>query len=362
MIRYNVRSRYLVDVVNDIKGEALVLAPYFQRKLVWRLAHKVDFIKTILLGYPFPEIFISRGSIDLHTMRSTSCLVDGQQRMTTIKEYLDDKFPVEGKKFSALSPQDKADFLKYEIAIIDLDLEQNDTKIIDIFQRLNRTFYALSTIEKLATEFGSSDFMLTAKLLAGELKNDPASDEVIDLDRHDYDPNITKAFTEWAAQQKVGSYIKFLLETSIFTKYEISRQVHLMFTLNVMATILDGYYNRNDSAVAYLETKAETSPDERGELISKIECAAAFFNRLRLRSDSYWYTKSNAFTLLITLCENAGRLENVDVAALKAALVGFGENPPDDYALAAKEGVNNKKERVIRAEHVRKIFAPFLPQ
>src|ERR1700684_3329340 len=100
MIRYNVRSRYLVDLINEVREGKRTHAPYFQRKLVWRLAHKVDFIKTILLGYPFPEIFISRGTIDLTSMQSTACLVDGQQRLNTIKEYIEDKFPVEGTKYS----------------------------------------------------------------------------------------------------------------------------------------------------------------------------------------------------------------------------------------------------------------------
>jgi len=40
---------------------------------------------------------------------------------------------------------------------------------------------------------------------------------------------------------------------------------------------------------------------------------------------------------------------------LKNALVYFGQNPPEDYALAAKEGVNNKKERTLRAARVREI-------
>jgi uncharacterized protein DUF262 len=359
MIRYNVRSRYLVDLINEVKEKKLILAPFFQRKLVWRLAHKVDFIKTILLGYPFPEIFISRGAIDLQSMQSTSSLVDGQQRLTTIKEFLDDKFTVDGKKYSQLDPKVKEAFLKYEIAIIDLDLQQDDPQIIEIFKRLNRTFYALSMIEKLSTEYGSSEFMLTAKLLAGELKRDPEAEETIDPDRHEYDPNITDAFTEWAGQQQIRAYMKLVLESSIFTKYEISRQVHLMFTLNVMATILDGYYNRNESATRQLEARADSFP-ERKDIVEKIEIAAMSFNRLRFRTDSFWFAKSNAFTLLVTLCEYSGRLNKIDHLALKAKLVAFAESPPEEYALAAREGVNNKKERVTRAKYLQSIFDELL--
>jgi len=351
MIRYNVRSRYLVDLINEVKDDKLILASYFQRKLVWRLAHKVDFIKTILLGYPFPEIFISRGDIDLQSMQSTSALVDGQQRMSTIKEFLEDKFPVDGKRYSELTPTEKEAILKYEIAIIDLDLQQNDPQIIEIFKRLNRTFYALSMIERLSTEYGSSEFMLTAKLLAGELKENPDADESIALDRHEYDPNITPAFIQWARAQKVNSYTRFVLESTIFTKYEISRQVHLMFTLNIMATCLDGYYNRNESATRYLDSKAEDFP-ERQQVVERIETAAAYFNRLRFRADSFWYSKSNAFTLLIALSQFHSSLDKFDFSSLKLVLSSFAENPPTDYALAAKEGVNNKKERILRSTYV----------
>ena len=210
-------------------------------------------------------------------------------------------------------------------------------------------------IEKLSTEYGSSEFMLTAKLLAGELKSNPEAEEIIDPDRHEHDPNITDAFMEWAGKQRITAYVRLVLESPIFTKYEISRQVHLMFTLNVMATILDGYYNRNDSAMRHLDTRADTFP-ERQDIVDRIELAAAYFNRLRLRADSFWLTKSNAFTLLSTLCEYYEQLEALNHAALKSALVSFGQQPPEDYALAAKEGVNNRKERALRAAHVHEIL------
>ncbi len=242
MIQYHVRSRYLVDIVNDIQSGKIILSPYFQRKLVWREGHKVDFIKTILLGYPFPEIFLSRGKIDLETMTSRSSIVDGQQRMNSICEYIQGKFPVDGKTYQELSSSEKENFLKYEIAIIDLDLADNDAKIVEIFQRLNRTFYALSDIEKTATEFASSEFMLVAKLLCGELPDDTDGEENVGESAHKDDPNITREFIQWANGKNVSAFREFLLEKPIFSKYEISRNVHLRFTLNVMATQLVGYY------------------------------------------------------------------------------------------------------------------------
>ena len=81
-----------------------------------------------------------------------------------------------------------------------------------------------------------------------------------------------------------------------------------------------------------------------------------------LKSLSIWSgacrseTKSNAFTLLMTLCEYSATLSTLDIAVLKAKLISFGENPPEEYSLAAREGVNNKKERGLRAKHLRLVL------
>ena len=108
MIHYKLRSRAIVDIVKDIEEGNIILSPFFQRNLVWRIAHKVDFIKTILEGYPFPEIFMSRGTLDLETRRSTSFIVDGQQRMNSIKEFSLER-PIFRQKMTNLLPRSRVE-------------------------------------------------------------------------------------------------------------------------------------------------------------------------------------------------------------------------------------------------------------
>ena len=98
-LKYQVRSREIIDLVGAMRNSQLVLTPYFQRNLVWRDTHKRDFIETILKGFPFPQIFVARGSIDIETMVSSTCVVDGQQRLTAIRDYVADDFSVNGKSF-----------------------------------------------------------------------------------------------------------------------------------------------------------------------------------------------------------------------------------------------------------------------
>lgn len=80
-LRYQVRSREIVDLYHAMRAGRLTLTSYFQRNLVWRDTHKRDFIDTILKGYPFPQIFLARGPMNLETLEASQCVVDGQQRL-----------------------------------------------------------------------------------------------------------------------------------------------------------------------------------------------------------------------------------------------------------------------------------------
>ncbi len=356
MTKYQVRSKELIDVINEIKNKRLILSPYFQRNLVWRLIHKIDFIKTILLGYPFPQIFIARGTIDIETMSTTSCIVDGQQRMNSILGFIRDEFKVDGRLFSELTSVEKESFLKYQIPIIDLDIDNDNPEVMEIFQRLNRTFYSLSSIEKLSTEYAASEFMLLAKFLTDEVKfpNKSLPDDENEMPLQ-LNPNISSTFIEWSSGKQVKHFDTLVIESDIFTSYELARQVHLMFTLNVMATIIGDFYNRNETAIRYLEEYSEAF-SRKDELFSTLEAAAHKYIRLRLKKKSYWYNKANAFSLLCLFAKNIDKLPNIEEKEIKNKLEIFENNLPADYQLSAKEGVNNKKERLTRNTYLDKLI------
>lgn len=353
MIKYQVRSKDLLDVVNEIKNKRLIMSPYFQRNLIWRLLHKIEFIKTIMMGYPFPQIFIAKGTLDIENMASTSCIVDGQQRMNSIMEFVSDKFKVDNKLYSELTQQQKEDFLKYQVPIIDLDISNEDPQIIEIFKRLNRTFYSLSSIEKLATEFSPSEFMLVAKFLINEYVFVDSQEEGLVLLQTD--PNIPDSFIDWAKSKKVKHYNKFILESNIFTAYELSRKVHLMFTLNVMSTTIGDYYNRNDYAMRYLEDYSNEFA-QKDTLLESLEQASNKFLKLKLRQKSYWLNKANAFSLLTFIARNLERTLQLDEKTIRHKLEIFELGVPSEYFIAAKEGVNNKRERLIRNEFIENIL------
>ena len=213
MIDYRVRSVSLLNLVNDIRNGTLIPDAYFQRNLVWREVHKVDFIKTILMGLPFPQIFISKGKVDIESMSEISCIVDGQQRSNAITEYINDKFTVDGVFYSGLSDSEKSAFLKYEVAVIELDLENDDPKVQEIFQRTNRTSNSLTLIEKMASEFSTSYYMLVAKLLSDQINIERSS-----VDELKEDPNIPDEFYAWAKKQKISKFNLLITKKGVFTE------------------------------------------------------------------------------------------------------------------------------------------------
>lgn len=212
MIEYRVRSVSLLNLVNDIRGSRLIPDAYFQRNLVWREVHKRDFIETILKGYPFPQIFISKGKVDVESMSTISCIVDGQQRCNAIVGFIEGEFEVDGKTYAKLSETQKSNFLKYEVAVIELELENNDPKVQEIFQRINRTSTSLTFIEKLASQYSTSEFMLVAKLLTDQILLDRSGD-----DDFREDPNIPDEFYSWASKQRINNFQKLINEKGIFS-------------------------------------------------------------------------------------------------------------------------------------------------
>jgi len=365
-LKYQVRSREIIDLVGAMRNGRLILSPYFQRNLVWRDGHKRDFIDTILKGYPFPQVFLARGPIDLETMAASTCVVDGQQRLTAIREFIAGDIDANGRSFSDLTVKEKEEFLKYEVPVIDFDLDATDPRLKDIFKRLNRTFYALSTIEKIASEYSSSQFLLTARVLSGDFSRNAndvdleleeellvgnESDEVIrQKNAFLVDPGIESETLEWLNDKADGEFSNIIGNERVFSYYEAQRKVPLMFVLNVLATFMTGYYNRNAKVKELLESyNSEFSEAE--DIVGLLNAVARFINDIDIPDRSIWLNKANFFTLVVEAAWNYGDLAEPAIA--RQALLNLEANLPGEYALAAREAVNNRNQRMLRGRFVK---------
>src|SRR5579863_9186033 len=107
-------NRKVRELLTHLREGKLVPRPDFQRRLVWNNKDKSSFLGTVLLNYPFPEVYVAAGSVDVETGAGTELLVDGQQRLTTLLQYFTaspDLVLYNVKPYAELTKEEKEGFL-----------------------------------------------------------------------------------------------------------------------------------------------------------------------------------------------------------------------------------------------------------
>src|ERR1700752_2652996 len=80
-------NRKVRELLTRLREGKLIPRPDFQRRLVWSNKDKSAFLETVLLNFPFPEVYVAVGAVDVETGEGNELLVDGQQRLTTHLQY-----------------------------------------------------------------------------------------------------------------------------------------------------------------------------------------------------------------------------------------------------------------------------------
>jgi len=199
-------------LINDFRAwherRELILSPKFQRRKVWSKKAKSYLIDTILRGLPIPPVFI-REKIDIDTSKTIREVIDGQQRLRTILDFLNDGFKVSkihneefgDRYFSELPDEIREKILKYSI-VSNVVLSPEDKIVLEIFARLNSYTVILNNTERWnAKYFGV--FKQTVHQLA-------------------YDFNT------------------FWVESKILTEYKIARMYDVELTTELVIASLDG--------------------------------------------------------------------------------------------------------------------------
>ena len=310
----------IIELYNKIDHGLLNTQPYYQRKLVWKKQHKYAFIETILLNFPFPEVYIASSEIDVEHMLTKEVVVDGQQRLTTIVEYIkgegDFSKPNRITAFSDLSTSEKKGFLTYKVSVKDLkDLEEASIK--EIFQRINNTEYSLNTVEKNNAQYGDGEIALFCKQLISR----------------DYTP--TEHHTDIIIEsEKRDPIIGFFEMNEIFSENDKKRMYDFQYLMLIISTILEGnYYGRSSKVDEYLE-KFNSSFPEHDRILKLLLKVVNIFERLDFSKKSYWYNKANLFTLIIELSKI--ETEEIDFSRLERELLNL-EDKVDIYFTAEKE-------------------------
>ena len=331
MMKTTATNKKIREILTDIRSGKLVPRPEFQRRLVWSNKHKNAFIQTVLMDYPFPEIYIAIGDVDTATGEGKEMLVDGQQRVTTLYQYFtaskDLRLEQGIRPYANLMEEEKRRFLNYDVVVRDLG-NVSMPEIIEVFRRINSTRYALN-----AMEIHNARFEGEFKQFGDELAAHPF------FERH-----------------------------RVFYTSEIKRMHDTRYTLTIVATVMAGYFNRDDDLESFLIRYNDEFP-EREDLRDQLNKTFEFVEACRFPDTSRAWKKTDLFTLLVEIYNAlfADRLKvNADAAGAKleafyTSVDRIGADVLKDvnierYYLATVQASNDKSSRITRGEIVQTLL------
>lgn len=321
-IKPSVTNPTIADVYQLIDEGKLTLRPDFQRKFVWTHEHQEAFIETILKGLPFPEIYVCEGEVDVQKLRTRRLVIDGQQRLTTIRNYIEGKYDhplIKILPYQSLTTIQKENFINYQIVMRDLGKVDEDTTR-EIFRRINLTKFKLDDVE-IHNAVYDGHFIQAAKTILNNVQ---------------------------------------LEQYGVFRESEFTRMADLHFILLVISTVENGGYFAQDREV---EPKVSSLNDEypnKDHMIALILETFATIKDLDLPIDSIWFRKSNFFTLVVEIANHTSSLPHnlkESLLMLENEVISSKNNTSSEfykYYTCIYQATHGRSARVIRGEFFKK--------
>jgi hypothetical protein len=255
-------NKKIREIIQMVREERLIPRPEFQRRLVWAREDKDRFLDSILRGYPFPEIYLADGDVDLDSGGGSQLLVDGLQRVNTILQYFEGSVELKlltVNPYKELSEDQKKAFLQYDVAVRDLGSISKE-QIIEVFKRINATKYSLEDIE------------INNAVYSGAMKRFAA--------------NIASN--------------NFFSDHNIFNASDYRRMGDLRFALLIITTMIGGYYNRDDEFESFLK-RYNDDFDQSDQINERLNKIFDFLDECGFDQKSRIWRKADLFTTIIEL-------------------------------------------------------------
>jgi hypothetical protein len=252
MKQFDARSYSVADFLEWNANNLLDLSPKFQRRSVWTRAAKSFLVDTILRGKPMPKVLLTQ---DLINKKNVRTVVDGQQRIRTILEFVAGSFTVmsthnsehSGKVFNELDQDTQGAILQYEIGV-DLLYNVSLSEMLDIFARINTYSVVLNTQEKL-----------NAKYL-GVFKT--------------------------SAYELGFAYVGYLLDGGILSEKSVSRMGEAQLASDLLVSLVGGIQTVKNIEKYYRDYESfEATPTEMASSVALYKNAMKFIGAIYAASD-----------------------------------------------------------------------------
>lgn len=347
MINKHYQALDVKKLVDYFKNRNLIIDESYQRRKVWIERDRVRLIETILLGYVIPALYFWDAEIDPNTGNTITHIVDGQQRVSAVIDFIENKFKLQkshlsddeisercgNKAFHELSGEDKLKIWGYQFPIVQLSNIADKNEIKKIFYRLNLTDYNLNAQEK---------------------RHSSSSGEFADL------------ASELAE-------LEFWDKYNLFNKTDLSRMGDIEFCASLLLLARKGIVNQTDQTLlnqAYDDFKDiyEQKDSDKQKVLIWIDMVEKFINEdnvrfLQRKSQLFTmfcvaeYINRNSFTVNESMINSFNEFVNEYLTFKNTQEISGQYNEKiKQYKLAASEGVNKQSNRMIRFEILRDII------
>lgn len=184
----------LETLVKKIQKGIIKLDPDYQRRHRWSVDTSSRLIESLILNIPIPTIYLSQDvDVDTDTEESRYSVIDGQQRLTAIFQFFNNKFELEGLKILAelngSRYKDLPPFLTRRLEERTIKCLRIDSTIdpqvkIDIFERLNS-----GSVRLEAQELRNAVFAGPFNDLCKQLSSDPNFMALLQIDGDEVERN-----------------------------------------------------------------------------------------------------------------------------------------------------------------------------
>jgi hypothetical protein len=316
------------------ENSQLILATEFQRNAVWPQAAKAYLIDTILTDRPIPYLYFRR-SISAQTGLSVYEVIDGQQRLRAIFEFLQDEFRLSesknaafrGKYFSELNQTQRAQVLSHDLYVEELT-DYSDGDITDMFVRMNRFVVKLSPQEIRHAKF------------SGRFKK------------------FTESIAAWP----------FWAKYKIFTPLQLQRMRAVEFSAELVILLLEGPQDKKAAVDLYYGQYEKNLPfaqkveAQLKRYVKWIESTLPNLELSRYRKPTDLYALIGA---LDRFARKRKRFERLDKAAIAKSLLQLDEQTREKeptgraarYLVAASRQTDNIAPRMTRIDILSEVLS-----
>ncbi len=128
-------------LIQEIIDGELIVRPNFQRASVWDAVRQSRFVESILLNIPIPNLFFAEDD------DRTKVVVDGQQRLTALKQFKENRFALKGlealaalngKLYENLTERQQRIFNNRTLRCLVISARSDSEIRFQVFERLNQ--------------------------------------------------------------------------------------------------------------------------------------------------------------------------------------------------------------------------------